>query len=80
MKENNLLKHASQVFVLPLEDIRIHSEVLMVIKPKKMDHIEYTMNRFGQHLPVLGNLVDGTFYITDGVVRYELAKKLGFRL
>ncbi len=79
MKENNLLKHASQVFVLPLEDIRIHSEVLMVIKPKKMDHIEYTMNRFGQHLPVLGNLVDGTFYITDGVVRYELAKKLGFK-
>ena len=79
MKENNLMKYESQVFVLPLEDIRIHSEVLMVIKPKKMDHIEYTMNRFGQQLPVLGNLVNGTFYITDGVVRYELAKKLGLK-
>ncbi len=79
MKEYNLLKHASQVFVLPLEDIQIHSKVLMVIKPKKMDHIEYTMNRFGQQLPVLGNLVDGTFYITDGVIRYELAKKLGWK-
>jgi DNA modification methylase len=79
MKEYNLLKHASQVFVLPLEDIQIHSKVLMFIKPKKMDHIEYTMNRFGQQLPVLGNLVDGTFYITDGVVRYELAKKLGWK-
>ena len=77
MKENNLLKHKSQVFVLPLEEIRIHSEVLKFIKPKKMDHIEYTMKRFGQQLPVLGNMVDGIFHITDGVVRYELAKKLG---
>jgi DNA modification methylase len=79
MKENNLLKNELQVFVLPLEDIRIHTEVLKVIKPKNMDHIEYTMNRFGQQLPVLGNLVDGIFYITDGVVRYELAKKLGLK-
>ena len=77
MKENNLLKHKSQVFVLPLEEIRIHSEVLKFIKPKKMDHIEYTMKKFGQQLPVLGNMVDGIFHITDGVVRYELAKKLG---
>ena len=79
MKENNLLKHKSQVFVLPLEDIRIHTEVLKFIKPKKMDHIEYTMKRFGQQLPVLGNMVDGIFHITDGVVRYELAKKLGLK-
>lgn len=73
------MKHKSQVFVLPLEDIRIHPEVFKVIKPKKMDHIEYTMKLFGQQLPVLGNLVDGTFYITDGVVRFEVAKSLGWK-
>jgi DNA modification methylase len=71
------MMHKSQVFVLPLKDIQIHPEVLKVISLKKMDHIEYTMKRFGQQLPVLGNMVDGTFHITDGVVRYEVAKKLG---
>jgi len=74
MKENYLLK---QVQELSLDDIRIHTEVLKFIKPKKMDHIEYTMKRFGQQMPVLGNMVDGIFYITDGLVRYEVAKKLG---
>ncbi len=77
MKEKNLLKNVSQVFVLPLKDIRIHPEVLSISKPKKMDHIEYTMEKYKQLMPVLGNLVDGTFYITDGVLRYEVAKKLG---
>ncbi len=66
-----------QVQELSIEDIQIHPEVLKFIKPKKMDHIEYTMKRFGQQMPVLGNMVDGTFFITDGVVRYEVAKKLG---
>jgi DNA modification methylase len=74
MKKNYLLK---QVQELSLDDIRIHTEVLKFIKPKKMDHIEYTMKRFGQQMPVLGNMVDGIFHITDGVVRYEVAKKLG---
>jgi|LauGreDrversion4_2_1035121.scaffolds.fasta_scaffold100993_1 DNA modification methylase len=77
MKENNLLKNVSQVFELPLKDVQIHPQLHSIIKSKKVDHIEHTMNRFGQQLPVLGNLEDGTFYITDGVVRYELAKKLG---
>ncbi|MEY4987633.1 MAG: hypothetical protein RL567_1412 [Bacteroidota bacterium] len=77
MKEKNLLKNVSQVFELPLKDVQIHPQLKSIIKSKKVDHIEHTMNRFGQQLPVLGNLVDGTFYITDGVVRYELAKKLG---
>lgn len=79
MKENFLLKNASQVFELPLKDIQIHPQLKSIIKSKKVDHIEYTMNRFGQQLPVLGNLVDGTFFITDGVVRYQVAMKLGLK-
>jgi len=79
MKENNLLKSVSQVFELPLEVIQIHPQLISILKSKKVDHIEYTMNRLGQQFPVLGNLVDGTFYITDGVVRYQLAKKLGLK-
>jgi DNA modification methylase len=79
MKENKLLRHESQVFVLPLEDIRIHPEVLKVISPKKMDQIEFIMKTEGQKIPVYGNFIDGVFYITDGVVRYEVAKKLGLK-
>jgi hypothetical protein len=29
-------------------------------------------------MPVLGNFVDGKFHITDGVVRFEIAKSLGW--
>lgn len=64
---------------LPIEAIQIHPEVLPFVKPRKVSHIEYTMKMSGQSNPVLGNFVDGVFYITDGVVRYELAKKLGLK-
>jgi hypothetical protein len=63
---------------LPIEDIQIHSEVIPFIREKKINHIKYTMNRFGQQMPVLGNFVDGKFHITDGVVRFEIAKSLGW--
>lgn len=78
MKINNLSSSVSQVSIIPIEDIQIHSEVIPFIKEKQTNHIKYTMNRFGQQLPVLGNLVDGKFYITDGVVRFEIAKLLGW--
>jgi ParB-like chromosome segregation protein Spo0J len=64
---------------LPIESVQIHPEVLPFVKPRKVSHIEYTMKMSGQSNPVLGNLVDGVFYITDGVVRYEVAKKLGLK-
>jgi len=69
----------STVSIIPMEDIQIHSEVIPFIREKQINHIKYTMNRFGQQLPVLGNLVDGKFYITDGVVRFEVAKLLGWK-
>ena len=78
MEINNLLSRVSQVSILPIEDIQIHSEVIPFIREKKINHIKYTMNRFGQQMPVLGNFVDGKFYITDGVVRFEIAKLLGW--
>ena len=74
MKTNSLLK----VSIIPMEDIQIHSEVIPFIKEKQINHIKYTMNRFGQQMPVLGNLVDGKFHITDGLVRFEVAKSLGW--
>ena len=74
MKENYLAKDESQVLVLPLEVIKIHPEVLKVISPKKMDHIEFTMKSEGQKTPVHGNFIDDVFLITDGVVRFEVAK------
>lgn len=80
MKENYLMAHVSQIFVLPIEKIQIHPEVISICKPKKFEHIEYTMNsKLGQQMPILGNMVDGIFYITDGVVRLEVAKKLGLK-
>jgi DNA modification methylase len=79
MKENYLAKDESQVLVLPLEVIKIHPEVLKVISPKKMDHIEFTMKSEGQKTPVHGNFIDDVFLITDGVVRFEVAKKLGLK-
>ena len=64
---------------ISLEKIQIHSLVSNVVKPKKVEHIKFTMDRFGQQLPVLGNWVNDTFYITDGVVRFEVAQSLGWR-
>jgi hypothetical protein len=78
MEINSLLSRGSQVSILPIEDIQIHSEVIPFIREKKTNHIKYTMNRFGQQMPVLGNFVDGKFHITDGVVRFEIAKSLGW--
>jgi DNA modification methylase len=79
MEVNKLSKQGGQIIEVSIDDIRIHPEVLSICKPKKMDHIEYTMKKFGQQLPVLGYLEEGTFYITDGVVRFEAAKNLGIK-
>jgi hypothetical protein len=79
MKINTLSSNVSEVSIIPIEDIQIHSEVIPFIREKQINHIKYTMNRFGQQLPVLGNLVDGKFHITDGVVRFEVAKLLGWK-
>jgi hypothetical protein len=76
---NNLINRATKMSIIPIEDIEIHQEVIPFIKEKKINHIKYTMNRFGQQMPVVGNLVDGKFYIADGVVRYEVAKSLGWK-
>lgn len=79
MEVNKLSKQGGQIIEVSIDDIRIHPEVLSICKPKKMDHIEYTLKKFGQQLPVLGYLEEGTFYITDGVVRFEAAKNLGIK-
>ena len=76
MKNNISVK---QVQELQLEKIKIHPLLEQFVKPKKKDHIEYTMNRLGQFTPLLGNLVGDTFYVTDGIVRLEVAKSLGFK-
>jgi len=49
------------------------------LKPKKMDHIKYTMDRFGQLVPVLGHYIEDIFYIFDGNVRWQAAKSLGWK-
>lgn len=64
---------------ISIELIKIHPLLEQFVKPKKKDHIEYTMNRLGQFTPLLGNLVGDTFYVTDGIVRLEVAKSLGFK-
>lgn len=76
MKNNISVK---QVQELQLEKIKIHPLLEQFVKPKKKDHIEYTMNRLGQFTPLLGNLVGDTFYVTDGIVRLEVAKSLGLK-
>ncbi|CAM3728596.1 DNA methyltransferase [Aquirufa aurantiipilula] len=64
---------------IPIENIIPHTEIPLLNKEKKMDHIEYTMKRFGQVTPILGNFEDGIFYVVDGIVRLEIAKKLGHK-
>jgi DNA modification methylase len=64
---------------IDIDFIKIHPLLEQFVKPKKKDHIEYTMYRLGQFTPILGNLVDGTFYVTDGIVRLEVAKSLGLK-
>jgi DNA modification methylase len=64
---------------ISLEKIQIHPLVTTIVKPKKVEHIKFTMDRYGQQLPVLGNWVNDTFYITDGVVRLEVAKSLNWK-
>lgn len=62
-----------------IDFIKIHPLVKDFNNPKKKDHIEYTMNRYGQFMPLIGNLVDDTFYIINGIVRFEIAKSLGLK-
>lgn len=64
---------------ISLEKIQIHPLVTNFVGPKKFEHIKFTMSRFGQQLPVLGNWVNDTFYITDGVIRLEVAKSLNWK-
>lgn len=73
------MKNLNNVIEVPLEKIQIHPELLEFIKPKKKDHIEYTMSRCGQFTPLLGNLAGDTFYVTDGIIRLEVAKSLGLK-
>ncbi len=40
---------------ISLEKIQIHSSISNIVGPKKFEHIKFTMDRFGQQLPVLGN-------------------------
>jgi DNA modification methylase len=79
MKNNIFSQQESQVLVVPIENIQIHPLLTSIVRPKKSDHIKYTMNLLGQQLPVQGNWVNGVFYITDGVVRFEVAKSLGWK-
>jgi DNA modification methylase len=64
---------------ISLEKIQIHPLVTTIVKPKKVEHIKFTMDRYGQQLPVLGNWVNDTFYITDGVIRLEVANSLNWK-
>lgn len=64
---------------ISLENIQIHPLLVSIVRPKKSEHIKFTMNLFGQQMPVLGNWVNDTFYITDGVVRFEVAQSLGWK-
>ncbi|MHA8064976.1 DNA methyltransferase [Aquirufa aurantiipilula] len=74
-----MFKSNAQVVDIPIENIKTHPEILPFIKEKKIDHIEYTMKRFGQVTPILGNLDGDIFYVVDGNVRLEIAKKLGLK-
>lgn len=73
------MNHSVPVKVIEVDNIKIHPLLEQFVKPKKKDHIEYTMNRLGQFTPLLGNLVGDTFYVTDGIVRLEVAKSLGLK-
>jgi DNA modification methylase len=73
------MKKLVNVEIIELDNIKIHPLLEQFVKPKKKDHIEYTMNRLGQFTPLLGNLVGDTFYVTDGIVRLEVAKSLGLK-
>lgn len=79
MKHLNFFKNESYGKETPIEVIQIHPSVKSIIKSKKLANIEYTMKIEGQFNPVLGNWIDGVFYITDGVARYEVAKSLGWK-
>ena len=73
------MKNVVNVDVIEIDKIKIHPLLEQFVKPKKKDHIEYTMNRLGQFTPLHGNLVGDTFYVTDGIVRLEIAQSLGFK-
>lgn len=73
------MKINPNVVDIPIENIKTPPEILPFIKEKKIDHIEYTMKRFGQVTPILGNLVGDNFYLVDGFNRLESAKKLGLK-
>ena len=73
------MKNVINVEVIEVDNIKIHPLLEQFVKPKKKDHIEYTMNRLGQFTPLLGNYVGDTFYVTDGIVRLEVAKSLGLK-
>jgi hypothetical protein len=62
-----------------IDFIKVHPLVKDFNNPKKKDHIEYTMERYGQFIPLIGNKVGDTFYIINGIVRFEIAKALGFK-
>ena len=62
-----------------IDFIKVHPLVKDFNNPKKKDHIEYTMKRYGQFIPLIGNQVDDTFYIINGIVRFEIAKSLGLK-
>ncbi len=64
---------------ISLDNIQIHPLLVSIVRPKKSEHIKYTMSLFGQQMPVLGTWVNDTFYITDGLVRLEVAKSLKWK-
>ena len=69
----------SDILDIPVDNIKIHPSLEPFVKPKKNDHIEYTMSRFGQFTPLLGKLEKDIFYYYDGSVRLGVAKKLGMK-
>lgn len=75
MKTNYLNQNYQEVSI---ENIQIHPLVIKIVRPKKVEHIKFTMDRFGQQLPVVGKWVNDIFLITDGVVRFEVAKSLNW--